>query len=289
MPAQIEGHELPPYLRAMTPTLQSILEVALEAAHEGGRVTLGYFQTSNLAVDLKRDASPVTIADRMAEERIGAIVRSRFPRHSLLGEESGATIGSEPYQWIIDPIDGTKSFISGVPLYGVMIGVVVEGVPSVGVVHFPALGDTHWGVRGAGLYWNGRRSRVSECASLEEARLLTTDMRRARVDAAKASVLEELGGRVRLVRSWGDCYGHMLVATGRAEMMLDPRMSIWDCAALLPIIEESGGCFTDWRGAARIDGGDAISTNGALHDEVMGIVTSASAQATSRAGAAARA
>ena len=253
--------------------LTALLDVALEAAGEAGRITLSHFQTGGLAVETKSDRSPVTIADRQAEERIVSIVRRHFPAHSILGEESGETVGSEPIQWIIDPIDGTKSFISGVPLYGVMIGVLVEGEPVVGVVHFPALGDTHWAARGLGAYWNGRRSRVSEIATLEEARVLSTDSRRLANDPQKSAAFTELERRAKFVRTWGDCYGHMLVATGRAEIMLDPKMNIWDCAALLPIVVESGGHFTDWRGEPRIDGGDAISVNAALHAAVTRIAT----------------
>lgn len=253
--------------------LTALLDVALEAAYEAGRITQSYFQTTDFAVETKSDDSPVTIADRRAEERIVSVVRRHFPTHSILGEESGETVGSEPVQWIVDPIDGTKSFISGVPLYGVMIGVVVEGVPSVGVVHFPALGDTHHAARGLGAYWNGRRSRVSDRASLEEARVLSTDARRITGDPARAAGYLELERRAKLVRTWGDCYGHMLVATGRAEIMLDPKMSIWDCAALLPIVEESGGHFTSWRGEARIDGGDAISVNDRLFETVLELLT----------------
>jgi histidinol-phosphatase len=252
--------------------LQPLLDVALEAAYEAGRVTLSYFQTSSYAVETKADESPVTIADRSAEERIISIVRRHFPTHSILAEESGEVAGSDPIQWIVDPIDGTKSFISGVPLYGVMIGVLIDGDPTIGVVHFPALGDMHHAVRGAGAYWNGRRSRVNECSSLDEVRLLSTDKRRIAEDPHKARVYAALEPRAKFVRTWGDCYGHMLVATGRAEIMLDPKMSIWDCAALLPIIEESGGHFTDWRGDRRIDGGDAISVNAGLFSEMMRVV-----------------
>ncbi|MBC8144743.1 MAG: histidinol-phosphatase [bacterium] len=261
----------------MKPNLLSILDVAVEAALEAGRITLEYFQTSSLVVYTKSDQSPVTIADRAAESRIIEIVRDHFPSHSIIGEESGESVGSEPYQWIIDPIDGTKSFINGVPLYGVMIGVAIDGVPSVGVVHFPALGDMHTAARGHGSHWNGRPAKVSDRSSLDEARLLTTSPKSYGPDPRKARIYAELERRSSLARGWGDCYGHMLVATGRADIMLDPKMSLWDCAALLPIIEEAGGRFTDWNGDARIDGGDAISTNAALHAVVMDVVRSSGA------------
>lgn len=256
----------------MKPSLLSILDVAIDAAYGAGRITLSHFQSASLEVEIKNDLSPVTVADRSAEAHIVEVIRRSFPEHSILGEESGEIIGSEPYQWIVDPIDGTKSFINGVPLYGVMIGVVVDGVPSVGVVHFPALGDMHTAAKGHGSRWNGRPARVSGCSSLDDARLLTTSSKSISRDPNASRIYFELERKSKLARGWGDCYGHMLVATGRADIMLDPNMSIWDCAALMPIVEEAGGRFTDWNGDARIDGGSAISTNGALHDAVMSIV-----------------
>lgn len=260
----------------MTPTLHKILDVALDAAYEAGRITLSYFQTARYDVESKSDSSPVTAADHAAEDHIVGAIRRHFPMHAIIGEERGEVSGTESVQWIIDPIDGTRSFISGVPLYGVMIGVVVEGVPTIGVVNVPALNDMYWGVKGHGSFWNGRRARVSECASLEHSRLLTTDPRRLAVDGdardSQKALYRRLEERAAMVRSRGDCYGHMLVATGRAEIMLDPKMSLWDCAAVMPIVVEAGGHFNDFSGVARIDGPDAMSTNAALHARVMSLI-----------------
>jgi histidinol-phosphatase len=209
----------------------------------------------------------VTIADREAERLIRRLVNDRFPSHAVVGEEFGAADDGASHRWIIDPIDGTNSFIRGVPFYGVLIGLEVDGDPIVGVAHFPALGETIAAARGEGCRWNGRPAHVSQVSSLADACLSFTDAR---------DVQELLGERwsaiqkaTAIQRGWGDCYGHCLVATGRADVMLDPHMHAWDCAALIPILEEAGGRFTDWTGARTIDGGDAISTNGALHEQML--------------------
>jgi histidinol phosphatase-like enzyme (inositol monophosphatase family) len=256
----------------MLPSLTDILNVAIEAAAEAGKITLGYFQTSAYEVETKEDLSPVTIADRRAEERIVAIVRRYFPDHAILGEESGASAGNEPIRWIIDPIDGTKSFIRGVPLYGTMIGVEIEGEAQVGVVNIPALGEMHYGARGHGSYCNGRRSRVSSVSAMKDAMLMLTDVRPYMRNRELTEVYGRFVERTFLQRTWGDCYGYMLVATGRADIMLDNKMSPWDCAALKPIIEEAGGIFTDWNGTPTIHGGNAVATNGLLHNEVLSIL-----------------
>jgi len=259
---------------------RDILDTAVEAAVEAGRLTLQYFQSSSFEVELKADASPVTVADRRAEERIIEIIGRRFPDHAILGEEHGNRQGTAPVTWIIDPIDGTKSFICGVPLYGVMIGVEIEGSADVGVVHFPALGEIYYAARGAGSYWNGRRIRVSRTAQLADAVLLATESRRLDPGTEKGAAHRALVEATRLYRTWGDCYGHMLVASGRADIMLDPAMSIWDCAPLQVIIEEAGGIFTDWSGAPTIHGGSAISTNADLRADVMEIIRASSPATT---------
>ncbi len=249
------------------PSLREILDFATEAAWQAGRITLQYFQTG-VAVEQKADDSPVTAADRGAEQKLVEIIRERFPEDAILGEEYGEHSGSSGRRWIVDPIDGTKSFVHGVPLYGVMIGVEIEGDPSVGVVYLPALDEMVCAARGLGCTWNGRPARVSEVSELKEAVLLSTDFE-ALDEHGKGDAYRRLREEVMFARGWGDCYGHILVATGRAEMMLDPIMSVWDCAALPPILEEAGGTFTDWKGKRTIWGEEAVSTNGALFEEVM--------------------
>lgn len=246
------------------------LNIALEAAYLGGRRTLGYFN-SGVAVEWKRDNTPVTIADKEAERLIRGHLAKYFPDHSILGEEEGITAGNPEYRWIIDPIDGTKTFIHGVPLYGVLIGLEIRGRAEVGVVYMPALDEMVYAARGEGCRWNGRLARVSRVSALEEATLLCTSPTSA---TKRSDAYEILAAKTRLQRNWGDCYGHILVATGRAEIMLDPAMNPWDCAPLLPILEEAGGHFTTWAAEATIHGPDAVSTNAAVHQETLAILKS---------------
>jgi histidinol-phosphatase len=250
--------------------LRGLLDFAVEAAWQAGKITLAYFQ-SGTAVERKADASPVTLADRRAEAKLRECIQRAFPAHGILGEEYGETAGSTPYRWILDPLDGTRSFVQGVPLYGVMLGLEYGGRALLGVVHFPALGDTVYAARGEGCYWNGRRARVSAVDRLEDAVVLATDVRTL-YEQGRGPVFETLQAKTRLQRTWGDCYGHILVATGRAEIMLDPILNIWDCAALQPILEEAGGTFTDWAGTATHTGGNGLSTNGHLFHSVMDII-----------------
>jgi len=253
------------------PALKELLNVASEAAYLGGRRTLAYFG-AGVGVETKADQTPVTCADREAEEVIRARIVRSFPAHAILGEEGGETPGGTPkaqYRWIIDPIDGTKTFIHGVPLYGVLIGVEVGGRPAVGVVYLPALDEMVTAASGLGCQWNGRTARVSKVSRLEEATLLTTSVRSA---MARSDAYAKLTAKTKLQRTWGDCYGYVLVATGRAEIMLDPEMKPWDNAPLLPILEEAGGRFTTWDGKATIWGSDAAATNGVLHEQVLEIL-----------------
>ncbi len=255
----------------MNTLAHDILDLALQAATEAGKITLQYYQTDTFATEIKQDQSPVTIADKRAEEHIVARIRARYPDHAILGEESGETAGSAGVTWILDPIDGTKTFICGVPFYGVLIGVEIAGRVDVGVAHFPALNETYYAVRGGGSFCNGRRIHVSQAGTLAEAVVLTTDTRAFAKQPAMAEAHRVMMEGAKLYRTWGDCYGHMLVASGRAEIMLDAKMSPWDAAALLPIVEEAGGVFTDWAGNATPHGGSAISTNAAIRPFVTGI------------------
>jgi histidinol-phosphatase len=248
-------------------SLSHLLDFAVDAAWQAGKITLEYFQT-NIDVNRKADLSPVTIADRRTEEKLRELIQKHFPDHGILGEEFGEVKGPSNYRWIIDPIDGTNSYIQGVGFYGVLLG-LEDGPDSVlGVANFPALNEMVYAARGEGCHWNGRRARVSQISALAEALLLTTDIG-ALYQHGRGPSSEKLAAATRMQRTWGDCYGHILVATGRAEIMLDPILSLWDCAALLPILEEAGGTFTDWNGRATIHGGNGISTNGLLFEQVM--------------------
>ncbi|MBA2645904.1 MAG: histidinol-phosphatase [Pyrinomonadaceae bacterium] len=249
---------------------QALLDFAVDLARGAGEITLHYFRRG-VEADRKADGSFVTVADREAERYLRSALEKSFPDDAILGEEEGERAGSSGRRWIIDPIDGTYSFVHGVPLYGVLIGLEIDDQPSLGIVNIPALGDLVYAARGAGCFWNGERTFTSQTSTLDDALLLATDFGTcANYGFGEAAVgLQE---RVRARRTWGDCYGHVLVATGRADVMLDPVMNVWDCAALLPVIEEAGGTFTDWRGHRTIYGGNAISTNGILLDEVMSII-----------------
>lgn len=250
--------------------LKELLDFGVEAAREAGEITLRYFR-QKFETRLKGKDNFVTQADVEAEEFLRRAINERFHGDAIIGEEGGESAGTSGRRWIIDPIDGTYSFVHGVPFYGVLLGVEVEGDPAVGVVNIPALGEMVYAARGLGCYWNGERAQVSQTASLEDALLLSTDFGScARYGFGEAA--EELQRRAAMRRTWGDCYGYVLVATGRADVMLDPVMNVWDCAALLPVLEEAGGTFTDWHGRRTIRTGNAVATNGPLFREVMQIV-----------------
>lgn len=244
--------------------VRDLLDFAMELARAAGDHTLRYY---GHLVDHapKGDGSPVTIADREAEALMRERIAKRFPDHGVLGEEFGETSPGARVRWILDPIDGTRSFMRGVPLYGVLVGVEVDGVASVGVAHFPPLRETVAAGSGLGCTWNGKPCRVSPVTRLSEALVLTTDPQALATDSGWA----ELQRRAGTVRGWGDCYGHALVATGRAEVMMDPIMNPWDSAPFLPILTEAGGRFTTREGVETIHGGSAVSSNGTLHQEVL--------------------
>lgn len=241
---------------------QGDLDFAVDLAWRAGRIALAHYQTG-IAAEAKDDASPVTEADRAAERLLRRLIEARFPADGIVGEELGAERAGAERRWIVDPIDGTRSFVRGVPLFGCLIALEERGIPVVGVMHFPALAETVYAAAGAGCWWNGRRARVSTIASLSDALVLTTDVENIEA-TGRGAAWERLRGEAGTVRTWGDCYGHALVATGRAEAMLDPIMSIWDAAALRPIVEEAGGVFTDWTGDPSHDRGSAVSSNAAV-------------------------
>jgi histidinol phosphatase-like enzyme (inositol monophosphatase family) len=250
--------------------LQSLLDFSVSLAREAGEITLRYFRRE-FKTRLKGKDNFVTQADLEAEEFLRRRIAEEFPGDAIIGEESGESSGSSGRRWIIDPIDGTYSFVHGVPFYGVLLGVEIQGEPAVGVINIPALGEIVYAARGQGCFWNGEPARVSRTAALEDALLLCTDFGACeRYGFGPAA--DELQRRAAMRRTWGDCYGYVLCATGRADVMLDPAMNVWDCAALLPVMEEAGGTFTDWRGRRTIHSGNAVATNGILFEEVMRII-----------------
>jgi histidinol phosphatase-like enzyme (inositol monophosphatase family) len=252
------------------------LVLALQIAREAGKIALEYFRRDDLEVERKGDDTPVTIADRRAEEHLRNRIAEAFAHDPVVGEELTDRPGSSPYRWIVDPIDGTKAFIHGVPLFGTLIGIEHEGEPVAGVIQMPALDECVYASRGSGAWYvqgqkSKRPAKVSKNAPLSQGLFLTTEI--ATYDEIdRVDVYARLESAARLSRGWGDCYGYLMVATGRAEVMVDPVAAVWDLAPLLPILEEAGGRFTDWQGRRTIHSGQAIATNGILHEEVLAIV-----------------
>jgi histidinol phosphatase-like enzyme (inositol monophosphatase family) len=251
------------------------LALARTAGLEAGRLTLRYFQTTNFQIEKKSDDSPVTIADRSAEQLLRERIAAAFPSDGILGEELGTTDGNSGFSWILDPIDGTKSFIHGVPLYGTLVAVEHEGRAVVGLVFMPGLDEGVFASVGQGA-WNFRGSSQPERVSVStRARLSDGLFVTSQVDTfakrGAAAAFDALQQAAYITRTWGDCYGYLLVATGRAEVMVDPILNVWDAAAVQPIIEEAGGTFTDWQGMPTIHAGEAIATNGKVLGEVLSI------------------
>jgi histidinol phosphatase-like enzyme (inositol monophosphatase family) len=248
------------------------IDVLTSIARASGSVALRHFR-QDLTVETKADGSPVTLADRAAEKAAVEWITRHFPNDAILAEEGGQ-YGSPNAErrWVVDPIDGTISFVHGVPLWGTMIGVMTGETVIAGVVFCPALDEMVVAAQSAGCWYNGSRCCVSQVSDLARSTILGTSERfhgkPERQDRWKA-----LAQKVALSRTGGDCYGYLLVATGRAEVMVDNRLSLWDYAPLVPIIREAGGVITDWRGSASF-GGDAIATNRALADTVRRILVS---------------
>lgn len=252
-------------------SLRDLLEFGVEVAWRSGRATLAHFQTSAVA-ETKPDDSPVTLADREAERIARELIEARFPHDGILGEELGVLRPEARRRWVIDPIDGTRSYVRGVALYGVLLALEDEGEAVLGVIHLPALGETVYAARGEGCWCDGRRALVSGVTELGRALILTSDAETIETQG-RAAGWNRLRGRAGTCRTWGDCYGYALVATGRAEAMLDPVVSLWDTAPMAPIIEEAGGVLTDWGGSSTYKGGSLVATNAALAREIRDLLT----------------
>ncbi|MEQ8846213.1 inositol monophosphatase family protein [Botrimarina sp.] len=254
------------------------LEWAREIALEAGVVTLEHFRSRSLGVERKGDGSPVTIADRTAEQQLRKRIEDRYPDDAILGEEFPAKEGRSGYKWILDPIDGTKAFVHGVPLYTNLVAVIEEesGEPILGVVNAPASRETIYAAVGGGAWYQygeqtAYQAYVSHTATLAEGMFLTGDVAGFQDRPQDATdVYMALQNAARISRTWGDGYGYMMVAIGRAEVMMDAQMSLWDAACLKPILEEAGGTFTSWSGEPTVHAGEGIATNGRVLDEVLG-------------------
>lgn len=257
----------------------SRLNFALEISQRAAELILQHYRSQTLGVESKADDSPVTVADKGAEQLIRTALATEFPDDGILGEEFDDVAGTNGYRWILDPIDGTKPFIYGVPLFGTLVGIEFQGRMVAGVCRLPALDEVVYACEGQGAWWQiGDKpavpAQVSSQDQLSQARLMftepTSDLR-----CGRGQVLPELLPLVRIARGWGDCYGHMLVATGRADVAIDPQMSPWDIAALIPIVREAGGMCTDWTGAENVAGGDGVSVTPKLQAAVLQILQKA--------------
>jgi myo-inositol-1(or 4)-monophosphatase len=251
--------------------LSPYLDFATETAYLAGRLTLGYYQTG-IRPDLKADDSPVTVADRLSEQFIRQRIEARFPGHAIVGEEFGIQESQgATFRWFIDPIDGTKAFVRGVPLYAVLLGLEIEGQPLVGAAYYPALDEMLSGATGLGAWWNGRRAQVSSVERLDRAYACFTDAGSfARYNRQEA--FERLLQATYVRAGWSDAYGYLLVATGRVEVMIDPIMAAWDCGPFPPILLEAGGYFGDWNGNVTIYGLEGLATTQILLPEVLKVL-----------------
>ena len=249
---------------------QGLMQAAEEVARRSGDVALGFFR-KGVTVDIKGDGTPVTVADQTAERTAREWLERHFPEDGILGEEFGETRPGARRRWILDPIDGTKTFIRGVPLWGTLVALAEGERILAGAAYFPPVGDMLVAAPGQGCWWNGQRTRVSQEADLSRALVLCTDPRFL-AHPEWGSRWRTLASRASVDRTWGDCYGYLLLATGRAEVMVDEFLSPWDAAALQPIVEEAGGVFTDWTGARTSFGGNGIATNAALADPVRALL-----------------
>lgn len=255
----------------MPENFRDYLDFLIETAYIAGRSTLAYFQTG-VQADYKADHSPVTRADRQAEELIRGRIEQRYPSHEIIGEEFGKKENTQSsHRWFIDPIDGTKSFLRGIPLYAVLIGLEIEGRVAAGAAYYPALDEMIAAADGEGCWWNGRRAQVSQVSNLSSAWVTCTDPG-SFAYTGRAAAWERLMRAAYVRGGWSDAYGYLLVATGRAEVMLDPIMNTWDCGPFPPILREAGGYFGDWKGNETIYGGEALATTRTLLPEVLNLL-----------------
>jgi len=241
---------------------ETLLHAASEVARLAGHVALSHYRT-RLDIETKRDGSPVTIADRSAEENARSWIAARFPGDAILGEEFGADGDQSGRRWLIDPIDGTKTFVRGVPLWGTLVAIMQGDEVIAGVIYCPAVDEMVAAAVGEGCWWNGSRTFVSQQTDIARSTLLTTDVRFVK-QPDRAARWQSLAAEAAVARTWGDCYGYLMVATGRAELMADNLMSPWDAAALIPVIREAGGEFSDWDGRVTAFGSGSMATNGVL-------------------------
>jgi histidinol-phosphatase len=250
--------------------MDDVLAAAIEAAKAAGKIALKHFRTA-LTVETKADGTPVTEADRRCEEKIVETLARAFPEAGFLGEEMGEQAGRTPSRWIIDPIDGTKNFVRGIPFFATLIALEEAGEITAGVIHAPASGDLLYARKGQGAFADGRRARVSTVSALGEAMLIHGGLRDLMASPYWAPFLE-LAARTARQRGFGDALGHIQVIRGSAEVVLEPEVKAWDLAATKIIVEEAGGRFSDLKGSPSVYNGTALISNGRVHDAVLEIL-----------------
>ena len=249
------------------PVDPALLDFAVDLAREAGESTLRWFQARDLTVDSKADGTPVTAADRTAERLVRTRLVEAFPDDGVLGEEEAETAGTSGRRWVVDPIDGTKAFTRGVPLYSTLLALDDEHGPAIGVIVLPALRQVVYAGRGRGAWADGETVRVSRTATLDGAYLSTSSY--SHWPDADLLAVKHAGCHLR---TWGDGYGYALVAAGRVDAMVDHVVEVYDVAPMPVILSEAGGRFASLDGRPGADGGSGVATNGALHDELLGLL-----------------
>jgi histidinol-phosphatase len=249
------------------PIEPALLDFAVDLVAAAGEVTLRWFRDADLAVDTKADGTPVTAADRAAERLVRERIADRFPDDGVLGEEEPELLGRSGRRWIVDPIDGTKAFTRGVPLYSTLLALHDRDGPALGVIGLPALGQAIYAGRGLGCWSDGRPARVSQTATLDGAYLTSSGYSHWSDD--KLLAVKHAGCELR---TWGDGYGYALVATGRVDAMVDPAVDLYDVAAMPVVLAEAGGRFTSVDGREDAGGGSGVATNGRVHEALLGLL-----------------
>jgi len=258
--------------------LQRRLDFAVCAAQASSKLTLKYFGGSDLDQSTKEDGSPVTIADRACESDLRQRIEEAYPDDSILGEEFESKIGTTEYEWVIDPIDGTISFVQGVPLFGTMLACMLNGHPVLGVIAMPALDEIVFAADGLGCWHSIRnakptKAQASTIRDLDQALINTTSLSYFTTPKHRR-LYEQLDAASKHSRGWSDCYGWVLYATGRVDAVIEPVLSLWDYAAAIPIITEAGGIWTDLSGEKALSSGEIVATNEPLHKQIMAIIQS---------------
>lgn len=255
--------------------IQARLELACRAAREAGGMTLRLFNDRSFSVDVKADGSPVTAADRSAEEFLRRAIAGDFPDDAICGEEFGDAPGTSGFRWLIDPIDGTASFVRGVPLFGTMVGIELDAMPVAGVIEMPAMRERVFGSVAAGAWHQVgdavvRRAHVSGAGRLNDAMLCTTSLD-SFVKAGREGLYSRLQAAAGSTRGWSDCYAFVLLATGRIEAVIEPVVRPWDVTPAAAVILAAGGRVTDLSGKQVAEWSDCVASNAKIHDELVAI------------------